>query len=251
MRLKDKIAIITGGSSGIGEAICHAYAKEGATVIVVNKNNPQEGVKVADAIKRSGGKAEAVVCDVANPEQVMHLIQQVMARHGRIDIVVNNAGVLVIKSLEEHTLADWDLLMDVNLKGPFLLSRAVAPIMKQQKYGKMIFVSSVAAVIGHAGIVGYCATKGGILAMAKSLVAELAPFGINVNLLSPGYTATAINQQTWSDPEAVKAIAAKTPSGVAFMKPQDMSGAAVYLASDDSRMVHGLDLLVDNGLSVI
>ena len=127
MRLKGKVAIVTGASGGIGAAIAHAYAKEGALVIVVNKNNPQKGIEVANEIKQEGGLAQAMTCDVSKREAVQSLVAQVIKEHGHIDILVNNAGTLIFKNFEDETEADWDASLGVNLKGPFLLSQAVVP----------------------------------------------------------------------------------------------------------------------------
>lgn len=140
MRLNNKIAIVTGGSSGIGAAIAEAYAAEGATVIIVNKNNPQNAIDIENKIKAYGGIAKAMTCDISNQTEVNQLIQQVMNQFGRIDILVNNAGTLVFKILEEHTLDDWELTINTNLKGAFLMSQAVVPFMKKQRYGKIIYL---------------------------------------------------------------------------------------------------------------
>lgn len=250
MKLKSRIAIVTGGSRGIGAAICHAYAKEGATVIVVNKNHPEKGIEVAKKIKEEGGQAEAIACDLVDPNAVQNLIHQVIQKYKRIDILVNNAGTLIFKNFEDHSLEEWDFVMDTNLKSAFLLSRAVIPYMKKQHYGKIIFISSLAAIRGVGGAAAYSASKGGILALAKSMVAEIASFGINVNLITPGFTATPMNQELRDDPNFMKQIK-PTPSGQHVMQPEDLAGAAVYLASEDARTVHGLDLIVDGGVAAV
>ncbi len=250
MRLKNKIAIVTGGSRGIGAAICCAYAKEGATVIVVNKNHPEKGVAIANQIKQEGGLAEAITCDITNPDEVRNLVQQVIKQYKHIDILVNNAGTLVFKNFEDHTLDEWDFVINTNLKSAFLLSQAIVPHMKKQHYGKIIFISSLAAIRGVGGAAAYSASKGGILAMAKSMVAELASYGININLITPGFTATPMNQELRSDPNFMQQVK-PTPSGDHVMQPEDLTGAAVYLACDDSRTVHGLDLIVDGGVAAV
>lgn len=247
MKLKNKVAIITGGSQGIGEAICYKYANEGAIVIVANKNPPELAIKVADKIRKEGGKAEAIACDISDENSVKNLIDLVINKYNQIDILVNNAGVLVVKNFEDHTLEDWNFVMDTNLKGAFLMSRAVVPLMKKQKSGKIIFVSSIAASAGFSAVAPYSASKGGLLAMVKSMVAELAQHNINVNSISPGNTETPLNQQLRNDLEFVEMLKQKTPANIAYMKPQALTGAAVFLASDDSNAVHGLDLIIDNG----
>src|SRR6185312_8751824 len=132
MKLKNKIAIVTGASGGIGAAIARAYAKEGATVIIVNKNHPEKGVEVANQIKQTGGLAQAIACDITKPDEIKNLVWQIIQEHQRIDILVNNAGTLIFKNFEDHTLDEWDFTMNVNLKSAFLLSQAVVPYMKKQ-----------------------------------------------------------------------------------------------------------------------
>ncbi|HEV2613595.1 MAG TPA: SDR family oxidoreductase [Gammaproteobacteria bacterium] len=250
MKLKDKIAIVTGGSRGIGAAICRAYAREGATVIIVNKNHPEKAMEVANQIKQDGGLAQAIACDIADPASVKSLVQQVIKQYHRVDILVNNAGTLIFKSFEDHTLEEWNFTINTNLTSAFLLSQAVVPHMKKQHYGKIIFISSLAAIRGVGGAAAYSASKGGILAMAKSMVAELAGDGINVNLITPGFTATPMNQDLRNDPHFMQQIK-PTPSGHHVMQPEDLTGAAVYLASEDSKTVHGLDLIVDGGVAAV
>jgi NAD(P)-dependent dehydrogenase (short-subunit alcohol dehydrogenase family) len=250
MKLKNKIAIVTGGSGGIGAAIARAYAKEGAIVVIVNKNHPEKGIEVANQIKQKGGLAQAIACDITKPDEVKSLVQQIIQEYQRVDILVNNAGTLIFKNFEDHTLDEWDFTMNVNLKSAFLLSQAVVPYMKKQRSGKIIFISSLAAIRGVGGAVAYSASKGGILAMAKSMVAELANSGININLITPGFTATPMNQGLRDNPSFMKEIKA-TPSGVNVMNPEDIAGAAVYLASEDAKNVHGLDLIVDGGVAAV
>jgi NAD(P)-dependent dehydrogenase (short-subunit alcohol dehydrogenase family) len=250
MKLKNKIAIVTGGSRGIGAAICRAYAKEGATVIIVNKNNPENGIEIANQIKEKGGLAHAIACDITNLDAVKDLVQKVIEQYHRIDILVNNAGTLIFKNFEEHTMDEWDFVMNSNLKSAFIISQAVVPHMKKQRHGKIIFISSLAAIRGVGGAAAYSASKGGILAMAKSMVAEFASFGINVNLITPGFTATPMNQELRDNPNFMQQIK-PTPSGEHVMQPDDLAGAAVFLASEDSKTIHGLDLIVDGGVAAV
>jgi 3-oxoacyl-[acyl-carrier protein] reductase len=139
MKLKNKIAIITGGSRGTVTAICRAYAKEGATIVIVNKNNPKNAIEVAKQIRQDGELAQAIACDISNPDAVKDLVQQVIKQYHHIDILANNAGVLIFKNFEDETLDDWNFTIDTNLKGAFLLSQAFVPHMKKQHYGKIIF----------------------------------------------------------------------------------------------------------------
>lgn len=247
MKLNGKVAIVTGGSQGIGEAICYAYAKQGATVILTYKSHKEAGLNIAAQIRQHGGKAEAIGCDVTDVTSVNELVNAVHEKYGKIDILVNNAGVVVFKPLEEQSIDDWNYVIDTNLKGPFLLSQAVVPYMKKNKYGKIIFISSTAASVGFATVVPYSASKGGLLAMMKTMVAELAPYNINVNSISPGNTETEINKQLRENRAFVDMLADRTPSGIAYMKPEDITSSAVFFASDDAKAIHGQDLIIDEG----
>ncbi len=251
MRLKDKVAIVTGGSQGIGEAICRAYGREGAKVAVVNSRKPELGQAVAKKIEESGGTAKGFQCDVSKRDECQALVKKVTSEFGTVDILFNNAGIMINKPIEEYSEEEWDATIDVNLKGAFLMSQAVVPIMKEKQYGKIIFTASIAATHAFPNAVPYCASKGGVLMIMKALAAEISKFGINVNCISPGNTATPLNKHLREDPEFVKLMESYTPTGRAYITPEEMTGAAVFLASDEAKAVHGLDLLVDDGWSAI
>jgi NAD(P)-dependent dehydrogenase (short-subunit alcohol dehydrogenase family) len=251
MRLRDKVAIVTGGSSGIGEAVAKAYGREGARVVVVNAGNPAEGVRVAEEIEAAGGTAIAKRADVTSKREVEGLVAEVVGELGTIDILFQGAGVMINKSIEEYTEEDWDRTIDVNLKGSFLMAQAVVPVMKAKGYGKIVFVASVAATTAFPNALPYCASKGGVLMIAKSLAAEVAKHGINVNAISPGNTATPLNQHLQDDPEFVKLLERLTPTGRAYISTEEMTGAAIFLASDEASAVHGLDMLVDDGWAAV
>lgn len=250
MKLKNKIAIVTGGSRGIGAAISREYAKQGASVIVVNKNNPKDADRLVNDIVKSGGKAESIICDISNLDSVNDMVLSVINKYQRIDILVNCAGVLKFNDLDSHTIEDWNFVLTINLTGTFLLAKTIAPFMKKQTSGKMILFSSLAAIRGVSGAISYSASKGGVLAMAKSLVAELAQYGINVNTISPGFTASPMNASLRDDPDFLAQIK-KPPTGNSYMQPSDLVGAAVFLASADSDHVYGLDLIVDDGATTV
>jgi len=247
MKLKDKVAIVTGGSQGIGEAICRRFAKEGAKVAVVNARNPKRGQAVAKSIAEDGGRARAYRCDVSKKVHVRDLVQKVTKDLGPVDIVVGNAGVMINKPMEDYSEKDWDLTLSVNLKGNFLLAQAVVPRMKKRRSGKIIFISSIAGTHAFPNALPYCASKGGVHMLTRALAAEIAKFGINVNSISPGNTATPLNRHLQDDPEFVKLMASYTPTGRAYISTAEMAGAAVFLASDDASAVHGHDLVVDDG----
>ncbi|MFQ5693205.1 MAG: SDR family NAD(P)-dependent oxidoreductase [Nitrospinota bacterium] len=247
MKLKDKVAIVTGGSQGIGEAICRAYGREGAKVVVVNRSHPDLGRKVAEGIVKDGGTAKAVPCDVSKKPEVESLVAEVVGEFGTVDILVSNAGVMINKAIEAYSEEEWDATIDVNLKGGFLTAQAVVPIMKEKRSGKIIFVASIAGTHAFPNAVPYCASKGGVIMITKALSAEVAKHGINVNSISPGNTATPLNEHLQNNPDFVKLLESYTPTGRAYISVEEMAGAAVFLASEDARAVHGIDLLVDDG----
>jgi len=247
MKLKNKVAIVTGGSQGIGEAICRRFAEEGAKVALVNARNPKRGQAVAKEIAKRGGTARAYRCDVSKRAQVEALIKKVVKDFGTVDILVNNAGIMINKEIEKYSEKEWDAIISVNLKGTFLMSQAVVPLMKKKKAGKIINVSSIAGTHAFPNAVPYCASKGGVHMITRSLSAEIAKFGINVNSISPGNTATPLNQHLQDNPQFVKLMASYTPTGRAYISTAEMAGAAVFLASEDARAVHGHDLIVDDG----
>ena len=251
MRLKDKVAIVTGGSQGIGAAICKAYAREGAKVIVVNKSNLERAQGIVDAILAEGGMAQAIRCDVTDTADCQALVDAVIKQYGRIDILVNNVGLAIFKLFEEQSIEDWDFMFNTNIRSAFLLSRLVVPHMKEQHFGKLIFISSIAANIGFKTLSAYSATKGAMHALVKTMVSELAEFNINVNLLSPGSTDTPGNATFVNDPEISEAIKQNTPTKTGFMRAEDLAGPAVFLASEEAKAIHGVDLIVDNGVSAV
>ena len=247
MKLKDKVAVVTGGSQGIGEAICHAFAREGAKVAVVNNRKPERGQAVAEKITNSGGTAEAFRCDVSKRSDCQALVKKVVETFGTVDIMTAVAGIMINKPIEDYTEEEWDATINVNLKGSFMMCQAVVPIMKAKHYGKIILTASVAATRAFPNAVPYCASKGGVLMITKSLAAEIAKFGINVNCISPGNTATPLNQHLQDDPEFVKLLEGLTPTGRAYLTTDEIAGAAVFLASEDARAFHGAELVVDDG----
>ncbi len=247
MKLTNKVAIVTGGSQGIGEAICRAYAREGAKVAVVNARQPELGQAVARTIVEAGGVARAFRCDVSRPAHVQRLVEEVAAAWGPADILVSCAGVMINKPVEEYTEQDWDLMVDTNMKGAFLVAQAVIPAMKARRSGKIVFIASIAATHAFPNSVPYCASKAGVWAMTKALCAEVAKSGINVNSISPGNTATPLNLHLQRDPEFVRLMQSYTPTGRAYLSTDEVAGAAVFLASEEARAIHGVDLIVDDG----
>ncbi len=247
VRLRDKVAIVTGGSRGIGSCIARRYGAEGATVAVVANSKMERAQEVVRAITEAGGRAGAFAADVTVVRDCERLVAEVLDAFGTVDILVNNAGVFYPTTIEDTSEELWDAQVDLNLKGPFFLTRAVVPHMKQRGSGRIINVSSIAAVGGFPQSGAYCASKGGLLTMTKALCLELAPFGINVNSLAPGNVETDMNAHLRAVEGYDERQASLTPNGVGHMDPEELTGAAVFLASDDARSVHGANLLVDGG----
>ena len=247
MKLEGKVAIVTGGSRGIGACIARRYGREGATVAVVGNTRRDRAEAVVAEIEAAGGKARAFMADIGVVADCERLAREVIAAFGTVDILVNSAGIFTPLPIEEVTEESWDAQHALNLKGAFFLTKAVVPTMKAKGAGKIVNISSIAGCGGFPNSSAYCATKGGLTNMTKALCLELAGGGINVNTLSPGNIQTDMNAAFRAD-EAYDARQAElTPAGIGHMDPEQLTGAAVFLASADSDSVHGVDLLVDNG----
>lgn len=241
MILKDQTAIVTGGGQGIGRAICGIFAEEGASVVVVDIDEAGAG-ETAGQLNREGRAAKAVRADVSSGAEIEALVDGVLEDSGRVDILVNNAGLAVFRSVEECTEEEWDRVMAVNLKGPFLLAKALLPTMKAQQAGAVINLASVAGKTG--GVVSgapYSVSKAGIECLTKSLARELAPYGVRVNAIAPGIIDTALTAH--HDQSFVDAI----PLG-GKGEPRDVAEAALFLASNRSRHITGEILDVNGGL---
>jgi NAD(P)-dependent dehydrogenase (short-subunit alcohol dehydrogenase family) len=232
VRLAEKVCIVTGAASGIGLATAQLFAAEGATVV---------GADLVDGF------------DVAEESDTRELAEQVLREHGRIDVLFNNAGIPGVGDVEETSLELFERVMRVNVRGVFLMARAVVPSMKARRSGSIINMSSAIATIGLGRRVSYGASKGAVLSMTKSMQVDLAPFGVRVNALLPGTIMTAFVEQylaeSYDDPEeGRRSVRARQLTGD-LGTPDDVARAALYLASDDSRLVMGSGLVVDAGLS--
>ena len=252
MNLAHKVAIVTGGTQGIGRATALKLAAEGATVVVVASADRQRAETVVEEIVRAGGVAVAEVADVTKSAELQRLAAEVGARFDRIDILVNGAGVFVPSPAGEANEADVDRMIAINLKGTFMAINAVVPGMKDRGSGKIVSIASVAAFMGVGSYAIYCATKAAVSMMTRALACELAPHGINVNAVAPGNTATPMNETIRTQPgykPMLDAMAARTPSRRTFSAPEEMAGMVAFLVSDAARAMHGSTVLMDEGFS--
>ena len=250
MKLKDKIALVTGSSRGIGRAVALAYAKEGAKVVVNYTSNEKAANEVVEAIDEMESEAIAVKADVAKKAETERLVQAGIDQFGRIDILVNNAGfgrpAMMLKMEEDQ----WDQVIDIHLKGAFLCAQAAGRHMKEQKSGKIINVSSVAGLVGTVGQINYSAAKGGVLSMTKSMARELARYNVCVNVISLGIVATDMSEKIITD-EKLSEIYMNRILLKRFAEPEDISPAFVFFASDESNYITGQLLCVDGGYGMI
>lgn len=246
-RLSGKIAIVTGSGGGIGAAIAHRFAGEGAHVWVtdINRESAEETVR---EIKAAGGAATAMAVDVSKGQDVTALLRNVENAHGYVDVVVNNAGILVRGEVRQLSDAEWTKLREVNLDAILRVSRDALPLLRKSKSASLINISSIMAHRGLRPLAAYTATKGAITALTKGLAVEYAPFSVRVNSIAPGYVETGITDRLLKLPPVKKALIDKTPMG-RLGTPEDMTGAAVFFASDDSLYCTGSELAVDGGMS--
>ena len=245
MDLKNKVAIITGSRKGIGKAIALALAKAGANV-VVSDINLDDCNKVVEEIKAIGKKGLAVKADVSNPEDVSQMINLTTEKFGKVNILVNNAGIYMQKSLTDVTEQDFDRILDINLKGVFLCSKAAVPEMIKQGKGKIINITSIAGQVGFANSSAYCASKGAIINLTRELALELAQYKINVNAIGPGVIETDMTKDLLKDKAIKETLLANIPLN-RIGKPEDIANAALFLASDNSDYITGITLFVDGG----
>lgn len=251
MRLAGKIAVITGSGSGIGRSSALLFAAEGATVIV-NDLDAEKGRETAEDIAASGGSAVFLQADVTDPQQVQAMVESVISRFGRIDVLFNNAGVSGVGMLHEVEPDVWDRVMTVNVRGVYLPCKYTLPYMMERRSGSIINMSSCIAEIGLAKRASYAATKGAVLSLTKSMQVDYAPFGIRVNALLPGTILTpfveAYVRESYENPEeAFASLKTRQLSGD-LGRPEDVAKAALFLASDESKFMMGSPLYIDGGV---
>jgi NAD(P)-dependent dehydrogenase (short-subunit alcohol dehydrogenase family) len=245
-RLDGKVAVVTGGSRGLGRAIADALASAGADVAISARQRQSAERMAEDISEATGRKTLAIAANVTVRHDVEQMMETVLSALGRIDILVNNAGVNIRGPIEQLSEDDWDTVVDTNLKGPWLCCRAVAPVLKAQKWGRVINVSSMLGEISMPGRTPYASSKGGLTLLTKTLALEWAKDGINVNALCPGPFATEINTPLLNDPVAKAQVESNIPLA-RWGDPVELGPAAVFLASEASSFMTGATLFVDGG----
>ncbi len=245
MMLEKMIAVVTGGSRGIGRAICVKLASMGAIVGINYVSNPAAAEETLKQIEALGGKGFTVRFDVADGEAVHENFKEIIATHGQIDILINNAGITRDGLMARMKEDDWDSVLDTNLKGAFLCSKAVMRTMMKKRWGRIINVSSVVGFVGNSGQVNYGAAKAGLTGLTKSMARELAGRNITVNCVAPGYIVTDMTDGLTEDVQ--EALKAQIPLGI-LGTPEDVAASVGFLASTDSNYVTGQTLHVNGGM---
>ncbi len=246
--LSGKVAIITGAGRGIGRSIALGLAESGANVVLVSRTRSQLE-KVAAEIKNS--KALVIAADVTKEEDIKGVLQDTLEEWGRVDILINNAGLTLKKPALEQEKEEWQQVLDINLTGEYLCAKIIGKQMLEQQEGSIINMASVGAHLGLVGSVSYCASKGGILQMTKVLASEWAPQNVRVNAISPGYVETELVEGAMkARPDLKKNIEWRTPMK-RLAKPEEVVGAAVFLSSEAASYITGISLIVDGGMSAL
>ena len=244
MRFKDKVALITGGARGIGRAIALAFAREGADIVIADVNQ-EEAEKTAGDIEALGRKSLPILMDVTNYAKVEEALNKILDKFGKVDILVNNAGITKDGLLLRMNEADWDAVIDVNLKGTFNCTKAVSKAMIKQHSGKIINIASIIGIIGNAGQANYSASKAGIIALTKTAAKELATRNINVNAVAPGFIQTEMTARLSED------IKQKMKEAIPLNKfgsPDDVAAVCLFLASEAANYITGQTIVVDGGM---
>lgn len=243
--LKGKTAIVTGGSRGIGAAICKRFAEQGANIALLYAGNTQKAEETKAALQEMGVKAEAYQCNVADAEQVAAVCKQIIKDFGGADILVNNAGITKDKLVPMMKVPDFDSVVDTNLKGAFYMIKQLYPVFMKQKSGKIINISSVSGLMGNPGQTNYSASKAGLIGLTKSVAKELASRNVNCNAIAPGFVATDMTENLSENNALVDYIPMKR-----FAQPEDIANLALFLASDQSDYITGEVIRIDGGLAM-
>ena len=245
MRLEGKVAVVTGAARGIGAACARRFAAEGAAVVLADILE-ELGETTAQAIRDDGGSAEFIACDTGDSAQARALIERTVSRHGRIDVLVNNAGIFTIADFLDVTEEDFDRVLRTNLKGYFLVGQAAARAMVDAGSGSIINMSSVNGVMAIESIAPYVVSKGGVNQLTSVMALALAPKGVRVNAIGPGTILTELSGSLLTDDAALRRVLSRTPMG-RVGQPEEIAGIAVFLASDDSSYVTGQVIYADGG----
>lgn len=248
-RFTGKVALVTGGSSGIGECVARSLADEGAQVAILASSSVDKAQAVADAIVARGGKARPYAADVRDGGVMAELLSEIEHDFGGLDLLVNAAGVFYPTPIGATDGGDAARMIDINVTGLWNSIAAATPAMRRRGRGRIVNCASTAAVIGINGHALYCASKAAVAMMTRALAAELAPLNIAVNAVAPGNTATPMNRDVRDNAEAMAMMRAMTPSGVAFSDAEAIAGVILFLLSDEARAVHGATWLADEGIS--
>ena len=245
--ITNRVALVTGGGSGIGLGIARGLAECGATVILSGRRaEVLENAK--QAIRAAGGQAEALPLDVTSKADIDRVFAELAARHARLDILVTSAGTNRRKPTLDYDEESWDAVLDTNLKSTFFCAQAAARLMKDQEFGRIMFIGSVGSHLASPMQTGYCPSKAGVDQLAKVMAIELAPLGITVNVIGPGPVRTPLSDHLFSDPEWIRRVVARVPMG-RVGEPSDLAGIAVFLASSAASYITGQVIYVDGGLS--
>tara|TARA_B100000575_G_scaffold288339_1_gene288190 strand:+ start:5362 stop:6135 length:774 start_codon:yes stop_codon:yes gene_type:complete len=245
MKLKEKVAIVTGGGNGIGREICKGFSKEGAKIVIADLDE-ENSDKTLNEIKNLGNDGIVINTDISNEDSVNNLILETVKKFNKIDILINNAGIRHVKKLTDHNLKDWNEMLSVNLTGPYICSKAAIPEMKKNGKGKIINFGSIASFMGRPDRVGYVAAKSGVLGLTRALAIDLKGTNINVNTICPGLISTPFNQKYAEDPIHGDKWGKETIVG-RWGLPSDIVGAAIFLSSDESDFINGSEIKIDGG----
>ncbi|MEM7594259.1 MAG: glucose 1-dehydrogenase, partial [Cyanobacteria bacterium P01_A01_bin.83] len=245
MKLANKVAIVTGGSGGIGQALCDRLAKEGAKIVINYRSSADEAKQTKEKVEQIGSEALLVQADLSKVDQINHLVQETIDRFGKVDILVNNAGLEKRADFWDVTEADYDLVLNVNLKAVFFATQAVVKHFREtDNPGRIINISSVHEELPFPHFTAYCASKGGVKMITRNLAVELGSMGITINNVAPGAIATPINHNLLNNPEQLKKVTQNIPLG-RLGEPEDVAGIVAFLASDEAKYITGATFYVD------